>query len=231
MTERRYREDEVQEIFGLATRGHTAEAHALSRAEGLTLAEIQGIGREVGLEPAAVARAAATLDARGLRMERRKSLGMPIGVGRVVLLPRALTDAEWEQLVAELRTTFGARGRVTSQGGLREWFNGNLHACVEPTEAGYRLRLGTVKGDANGMNALGVLGIAGATIGSAVLAMSGTLAESIFLPTLLGTAGVAAFVANLVRLPRWAQQRERQMEHIAGRVGSLVKAHPGDDQP
>ncbi|MGH7471258.1 MAG: hypothetical protein ACRENP_25190 [Longimicrobiales bacterium] len=229
MTERRYREDEVREIFGLATRRST-DPPPLSRTDGLTLAEIQGIGREVGLEPGDVARAAATLAARGMTLPRRTSLGMPIGVGRIVPLARALTDAEWEQLVAELRSTFGARGKVTTQGSLREWFNGNLHACVEPAEGGYRLRLGTLKSDARGLNALGLMGIAAATITYATLAVSGGLAESVFLPTMLGTGGVVAFVANRLRLPRWARQREQQMEYIAGRVGSIVNTKPGNVQ-
>ena len=152
MNKRRYSEAEVREIFELAMRPRAAERAALPATEGLTLSDIQEIGGEVGLAPSDVERAAATLDARKLRAPRRTSLGMPIAVGRLVPLPRPLTDHEWDQLVAELRTTFQARGKVSSQGSLREWTNGNLHAMVEPGETGYRLRLGTLKSDAIGWN-------------------------------------------------------------------------------
>jgi hypothetical protein len=184
---------------------------------------MQGIGREVGLDPTAVANAAAVFDTKTLRARRRRSFGMPIEAGRIVPLPRAPTDGEWEQLVAELRGTFRATGKLRSHGNLREWYNGNLHAWIEQTEAGYRLRLGTLKGDARGVNALGVTGIVTSAIMSGALAISGALPEAIFVPVVFGFAGIGAFVANLVRLPRWASQREQQMEHIATRAAAIVK--------
>src|SRR5690606_31180184 len=176
MSERRYKEAEVRKILELATRP-TATQPAPSASSGMTLAEIQSIGVEVGVEPDVIARAAASLDAGAVRPPRR-SLGMPIDVAHTVHLPRALTDAEWEQLVAELRATFRARGQVRTHGGLREWSNGNLHASVEPAAGGYRLRMETVKGDAAGFNALGLVSLAMgvATAGGMVLAGEGASA-------------------------------------------------------
>ena len=118
-------------------------------AEGLTLAELQAIGHEVGLPPERIFEAASALDRRREVPPSRTSLGVPISVGLTVDLPRAPTDREWDMLVAELRTTFRARGRVESTGGSRQWVNGNLHAYVEPTQSGYRLRMGTLKGNAS----------------------------------------------------------------------------------
>jgi len=65
MTARRYGDDEVREIFNLATTGGTADRSLPAESGGLTLDELQHIGREAGIEPARVAEAAATLDARG----------------------------------------------------------------------------------------------------------------------------------------------------------------------
>jgi hypothetical protein len=224
MSERRYTEAEVRRIIELAT------SQALTRprsqpAEGLTLTDVQSIGSEVGVDPVSIERAAATLDA-GLGRPPRRSLGMPIEVGRVVPLPRAPTDAEWDQLVAELRSTFSARGQVTVQGGLREWRNGNLHASVEPGPAGYRLRLATVKGDAQGVNALGATGlVAGAAVFISMLA-SGEIAGAMVVPAIFGTAGISAFMANIFRLPRWIDQRTRQMEHVMDRAHAIVADPP-----
>src|SRR5690606_32585653 len=160
VAERRYAESEVREIFALATSGKLQRAPASPATSGHTLADLQSIAREVGIDPDVVARAAAALDARPPSAPRR-SWGMPIEVGRIARLQRNLTDDEWDRLVAALRSTFGARGKVHVQGGLREWSNGNLRAAVEPAEdGGYRLRLGTLKGDAAGINALGLAGIA-----------------------------------------------------------------------
>jgi hypothetical protein len=226
-TERTYRDDEVREIFGLAARGPGNEPAPASGADGLTLASLQSIGEEVGLEPAAVAQAAAEVEVRSAALvPQRTSLGMPIGVGRIVPLPRALTDSEWERLVGELRTTFGARGRVASQGGLREWVNGNLHACIEPSAAGYHLRLGTVNGNARSMNALGAVGIGTGAIAFGSLVLGSGLQEAVFIPWMLGAAGVAALLSNVLRLPRWARLRDRQMASIAAKVATIMEAGP-----
>jgi hypothetical protein len=222
--QRTYDDDEVREIFAVAARRELASPQPTA-APGLTLAELQEIGREAGLDAGEVARAAAALETRALTAPARTSLGMPIEVVRVVPLPRAPRDAEWEQLVGELRATFGARGRVASQGGLREWANGNLHACVEPTGNGYRLRLGTVKGDARSLNAVAGVGfVAGAVgLGSALL---GGAPQDVFVPAFIATSSIAAFGANILRLPRWADTRRRQMDFIAARAAAIIGGDP-----
>jgi hypothetical protein len=140
-----------------------------------------------------------------------------------------LTDSEWERLVAELRTTFGARGRVSTQGGLREWVNGNLHACIEPAEEGFRLRLGTVKGNAVMLNALGVTGVVTGAITFGAMLMSAGLQEAVFVPWMISASGVAAILANVLRLPSWAKQRETQMSYIVARVRAIMgKEREGD---
>jgi hypothetical protein len=223
MSERRYTEKEVRRIIELATNDEKARPASLARRSGLTLAEIRSIGIEVGLDPVSVENAAARLDALPPRPLRR-SLGQPIETGRIVPLPRALTDREWAQLVGELRTTFAAQGKVAVHGEMREWWNGNLRATVEPAGEGYRLRLGTVKGDAQGVNALGVTGLAASALSYASLLASGELASAFVVPILFAAGGVGAFVANLVRLPRWARERTEQMEHIARRVQAMMGA-------
>jgi len=61
--------------------------------------------------------------------------------------------------------TFDARGTIRSEGDFRQWTNGNLQALLEPTDAGHRLRLKTVKGQAIPYMGLGsvLLGAAAVT--------------------------------------------------------------------
>lgn len=224
MTERRYSEDEIRRIFGAASDRDGSRARAYSPADGLTLPELQSIGREVGLDPALVAEAATALDAVASRV-RRTSLGMPIEVGRMVELPAAPTDEQWESLVAELRSTFRARGRVSRHGGLREWWNGNLHACIEAGEGRTWLRLGTRKSGAGSLNALGVTGVVTGAVAFGGMLLSGGLLDAVFVPTMISAAGVGALLANMLRLPPWARTREQQMEHIAARARAIVAAH------
>ena len=150
--ERRFDEDEVAAIFERATAREAAGGRQLvpSGNRGLTLGPLQDIGRDVGLAPDAIAEAAASL-VRGERSATRHFLGVPIGVERVVPLPRRITDEEWERIVVELREVFDARGVVKQEGSLRHWRNGNLQALLEPTDGAQRIRLRTFKGDAPGM--------------------------------------------------------------------------------
>jgi len=225
--ERRYEEDEVAEIFEIASNPSRA-GRAGSSAGGLSLVELQAIGSEAGIAPERIAEAAAALELRRGVAPRRTHLGMPVSVGRVVDLPRAPTDGEWELLLAELRATFGAHGKDRSSGGLRAWTNGNLHAYVEPTDGGHRLRLGTLK--SNGV-ALGWAGIVGLVIGLVMMAFllaSGEAGDAIMF-ALVAAMGAAAVGANALRLPRWAEEREEQMERIAARARTLVGPGPAPD--
>lgn len=215
MTTRRYGDDEAREIFRLATMGDTPSRSLPVESGGLTLDELQRIGQEAGIEPARVAHAAERIGTRGRQAPVRRSFGLPIGVSRVVDLPRAPTDREWEQLISEFRTTFGVQGHATSSGGLREWSHGNLHISVEPTERGEQLRLSTLKSDARELNVLAVVMSGMSILMGAVVAASGKPEKALVLVGMFGGIALAAFGANLVRLPRWGRERERQMEAIA----------------
>lgn len=146
--DRRYENQEIREILELAGRDDLAQPKSAPTADGLTASELQAVGREVGLAPERIAQAVAEFEGRGEPVPRNSTLGMPTSIGRTVSLTRAPTDSEWELLVSELRTTFGAKGEMSSAGGLREWSNGSLHAFIEPTSTGYRLRLADSMGGA-----------------------------------------------------------------------------------
>jgi len=188
----------------------------------MTLEELQRIGQEAGIEPARVAHAAATLAARGTPAPVRRSLGLPIGVSRVVDLPRAPTDREWERLVAEFRTTFGAQGRERTSGGLREWSVGNLHISIEPTEHGERLRLSTVKDDATILNGFAVVMGGVSVLMGSVVAVAASPVKALAVLGLFGGMSALAYGANLIRQPKWARERERQMEALAEHAVRLL---------
>lgn len=219
---RRFSEEEAAEIFERAARSQVGAGAQPSPTAGMTLAQLQEIGAEVGIPEDLVARAAATLD-RPAPTAAKRFLGIPIGVGQSVELGRRLTDDEWERLVVRLRETFDARGAVSQQGSLRQWTNGNLQALVEPTETGHRLRLRTAKTQAPGTIVLaalvagaGAVGLVGAVFGTA----TGTFADAILAPllALLGGAGTIAW--QRTRLIQWARERARQMAEIAAQLQS-----------
>lgn len=226
MPTRRYNDQEVRKILELATRNRGVSAPA-SSASGLTLTEIQSIGAEVGIDSAVVARAAAVLDDQP-DIETRAVLGVPFATGMTVALPRALSDEEWDQVVAELRTTFGARGHVSSEGSFKEWRNGNLHAVVERAATGYRFRIATRKGNAAAVAGVGALGIAAAAV-TWMTHFTFIDGSTLLPPLLFGGAGITALAANAARLPRWAKRRQEQMQNIASVIRKIL-AHPGSGE-
>lgn len=229
MSERRFNEAEVAAIFEKATEAQHVGQRQLPSGEGMTLAELQQIGREVGIDPGLVARAASGLEVTG-RPSSRKFLGLPIGVGRTVDLGRKLSDQEWEQLVVDLRETFDARGSIRQEGSFRQWTNGNLQFLLEPTPNGHRLRMRTFKGDA-----IALIGGGFAMFGfSAFSLVAGGLSSGMTDAAVLGTTSLAGIIGaamvslGALRLPRWARTRRQQMEDIAGRLALQAGAPPGE---
>jgi hypothetical protein len=221
--DRRYTDDEVAEILDRATETHTGSSLGAPSATGMTLAELQDIGGEVGIPKDAIARAAASLD-RPLpdAAAHRTFLGTTVGVGRSVELPRPLTADEWNRLVVDLRMTFDAKGKIRQEGAFRQWTNGNLQALLEPTATGERLRLRTVKGSA--MPGMGVGGamMAGAAIGGVIAFFTGTAAAAVDL-SMLAATGAVLFGFARIPLPNWARRREQQMEDVIERLRAGVE--------
>jgi len=223
MTERRYSEEEVAAIFDRATKAQVGAGsrRQLPPGEGMTLAGLQEIGSEVGIPPELVAQAARSIDRRG-RETTRTLLGLPIGVGKVVDLGRRLTDAEWERLVVDLRTTFDATGAVKTDGPFRQWTNGNLSVLLEPTATGHQVRFKTLKGSALGYmsGGLAFLGVCAAVLLS--LALQSRLGDTRAMAALVSMSlmSLGAFAWGALSVPGWARVRRRQMDELAERLAS-----------
>jgi hypothetical protein len=209
--ERRYQDHDVRQMLDLAIGQEDGPAHALPAVHGLTLPELQDIGREVGLPPDRITQAVAAFEGRGEFVPRGTALGLPTSVGTIVPLPRSPSDREWERLIGELRTTFGGKGEVAAHGGLREWSHGRLHACIEPTATGHRLRLADSNAAVGGV-VLGGLVIAFALLILVVLLGKDDpgfrLAVPAFLFLLGGSVVAGSVVAgSVVSLARWVRER------------------------
>lgn len=220
--ERRFSEAEVAAILERATTHDDVGRQPGAASGGLTLAQIQDIGREVGIAPGVIAESAYLLDERGAQATRRFP-GLPLRVERVVPLPRRISDDEWERLVVDLREIFDARGRVRQEGSLRQWTNGNLQVLLEPTEGGQRIRLRTFKGTAPGYLA-GGLALAGAgSAGLLAAVLGGATGDAGMLAALsfAAAAGAATIGATVLRLFPWARRRREQMAEVAARIAAL----------
>jgi hypothetical protein len=219
MSERRYNEAEVAAIFERAAEAQKISQSQLPSGEGMTLAEIQEIGREVGFSPEQLTNAAKAV-AFAPRATSRRFFGLPVGVGLTVDLDRKLTEAEWERLVVDLRETFDARGRLGQEGSFRQWSNGNLQALVEPTPDGDRLRMRTIKGDSRSLMTVGIGMLGLSAVGAIATATGANLGGPAILsaPAVIASIGAALFAIGGLQLPGWAERRRQQMQDIASRV-------------
>lgn len=227
-TERRYEDHEIRQILELASGHEDRPARSLAAGDGLTLAELQEVALEVGLPPDRITQAAIAFERRGQLAPRRTTIGLPTSIGRVVPLPCSPSDREWELLIAELRTTFGEKGEATSQGGLREWSHGTLHALIEPTETGHRLRLADSSVAVGGI-ILGGLVVAFALLVLLVLLGKGDPGYKLAVPAFLALLGGSLAAGSALSLPRWARDQERRMEHIGSRAVSLLSQRESRD--
>jgi hypothetical protein len=229
MTDRRYDDEEVAAIFRAAAEGPPPPPPHASAEQGLTLTDLQAIGREVGIAPDAVAQAAAALEVRR-GATSPTFLGLPIGVERTVTLNRRLTDEEWERLVVELREVFKARGATRSDGSLRQWTNGNLQVLLEPVATGHRLRFGTLHGGARASIGAGLATLGVTAVLTISTAISGNLSNAVPGIVMLLAIGVGMLASGALRLPSWARLRGRQMEALAARIalppGSVAPPPP-----
>lgn len=225
MAERRYNDKEIAAIFRAAAEAQENTAPDVPRDEGLTLTDLQAIGREVGIPGDAVAHAAQALDVR-VGASARTILGLPIGVSRTVNLNRQLSDQEWERLVVRLREVFKARGRTRTDGSLRQWTNGNLQVLLEPTATGHRLRFGTMHGAARASIGAGFAALGVTATMAVVSALNGTFAGAAPGMAFVLLAGLSMIASGALRLPRWARIRRRQMEELAAQVTEPPTALP-----
>lgn len=221
MTDRRYTDHEVAEIFRRATLVRPESRVPATSGDGMTLAQLEAVAEEAGIEPARIAAAARELDAPSVIT--RRAVGVPVSVSRSVELPRRITDAEWEFLVTRLRETFDAAGKLESHGTLRQWSNGNLRVYLEPGIAGHRVRFTSMN---SGMR-MRLLGGAIAGFGGMGLAFLGAiiptdaLLAAIPLSLITGVMGlgVAASASRLTK--NWRDERRGQFEALAAELERL----------
>jgi hypothetical protein len=132
--DRHYSEEEVRAIFQETARRQSALQAASS--PGLTLEELQEVARNAGLDPELVAAAAAHLHEPVAPASRFWNLPDVVRDERVI--PGEVTDQLWEQIVDELRRTFGHSGQAGQIGRIREWSftetgsPGPVHVEVRP---------------------------------------------------------------------------------------------------
>jgi hypothetical protein len=220
-----FSEEEARQIFARASERQHAVA---GRGEGLSLTELQAIGREAGLDPAHIAAAVADLRS-GPTPEPTVVAGIDLTPRRVRVLPVELSDDLWEEMVARLRRTFGAKGVPSEVGRIREWTSGptsNLHVVAEPVEGGTRVTIESSRADeARAPSTLGVGGVALA----AFFLVLGFAGDKLFDPVmwvfvgLFLVLGAVGALASRGGLSRWSARRTGEFDALMDQFDLLAR--------
>lgn len=224
--ERRYGDREVAEILERATSVGATEERAdrpvPASEAGLTLSELEQIGREVGIHPQRIADAAHALDRAAVAHPVERYLGAARSVARTLQIERALTDEQWARLVGDLRRTFKANGKTETHGALRSWSNGNLQVHVEPDDEGYAIRMTTRKGNVTQLTLVGMI-FTVMSVAIAAGALLGLTDDTLAKATFFAALGLGQITWARATLPGWARTRGEQMDALAERITLMLE--------
>ena len=222
-SDRRFSQKEIAAIFKKASEEQERIKEKSALEDGLTLADLHIIAQEAGISPDLITNAAERLEDTLEAPPEKRFLGFPTTVHRIVDLKAPLSDEDWDKLVIEIRQAFGARGKVTREGTLREWSNGNLHILVEPTASGHRLRMGTEKGSAKGIFWASLSWIGAAIFILLMAAADSATTLSAMIPALIfAISGLAGIGFTGLHLSQWRYDRADQMDAIGSTALKLV---------
>ena len=209
-----------------AARQHT---HA-PPPDGLTLDELQEIGRAAGLDPAHIAAVVAESETEAETQQTWH--GVPVGVTRTRLLPDRVSDAEWEQIVDVLRAHYKMPGTAQQIGRRREWSASSTTAYRVTVESRGDGDLVRVQAPAS-VRSAGILTGLGFSAAAIVMFLSTALTTGELVGPALASAPFAAFGAllylSVLAMARFAAPREAaRHEALLDRIDLLSRADAPD---
>jgi hypothetical protein len=246
-----FTEEEVRAIIRRASVRQEEEAERQeARSHGLTLADLEHLGTEVGLDPKHL-RAAADEVQTGRRTAVEAETQTATHVIVEHWVDRPFSDKAWEDAVALLRSRFGVdmwygrggEGRVERVGRVHEWvrtsqLGGETRVSVSEREGRTRMilsqRVGYASPRAEGLSYAAILGLVIGIIGGVPIA--GALdSYGVFFLALLAITLLTTLVASpLIR--RWDERRRdkkhQKLKDLAADIGQVFEdAVPRVEEP
>ena len=196
---RMYSDSEVALVIKRATELQASEAQRSdASAAGLSLADLEQIAREAGIDPSLVRQAAGEIDTRQSTSPASKFLGAPSTIVLERTMDGEVPTAEYEAIVDMLRRTFNDNGFVGTLGKSLAWNSsprsygrrGNsqqVNISITPRDGRTVIRVEqSLRSTAGGLFGGLMGGIGGGTTGLSV------------------TAGMVVFHSALVAVGLWA---------------------------
>lgn len=225
MAGRTFDEQEVAEIFRLASSRQDKALRALSPGGGLTLEELKAIGEEAGISSTFIANAAQQVGRTVPASKRKRFMGLPVGFTRNMDLPATFDDQHWSQLVAGLHDELDVIGETRTDGDSRIWQSDIGQMVVEPAGEGYRLRLklsqDALRGALMMSAALTFMGLFFMLVLATKQDLFVDLAKTVFV-SMFSVAGLTGFGYSAFKSPRWVADRESQIDRVLDQLQTTM---------
>lgn len=199
--------------------------------DGMSLAEIQAVAREVGLDPVVVERAAALV-----QQHSTGALGRLFGGPTIYELLHSadgeVPREDYGKLVEAIRRVLGHQGEVTELLGSLEWQTvgepSQIHVTISPRDGRTAVRVFADRGSAGLLTYLlpGIAGLLGIGIGGAILEPTTLVGVGSLIGASLGGAWVTGRTIWQVTTGRFRVRLDRLMRGLSEAVDESAKG-PG----
>lgn len=199
-----------------------------SSGEGVSEGELKSAAKELGIEPAAIEAALREFDEVPMR-ERPHFFGGPYHREAEVVFDGVLTEERWEEVLLDIRKTFGEKGTTEQRGTTYEWSGtgaGTDFNTVTLRQTGGSIRM-KVTSNFSGLGVIGfMMGILPGIIGMAVsiaLVKKQVIAPSFGVSLALGIA-FFFFIAIWSWTTSFSRKRHTDLQKLTRDVQNLVSA-------
>lgn len=230
-TGRRYTEHEIHALFERAAERQEQARRAEAASEGgLTLEELQRIGRETGIAPEHIAEAAVELAAAGPTRLAGNVLGVPVEVRRTRAVAVPVTDEAWEQMVADLRKTFKQPGVAGRVGRVREWVTTTeenrmpVRVSVTPEDGGTHVTIEqSMRSSALGLTAAAATFAVVALLFGVLFAVTDAEPVMMVMTAVFATTALLMFGGSRLGFGMYAERQAERFEHTLDRLDLIAR--------
>ena len=220
--ERKYSEQEVEEILEKAVEGDPAKA--LAGLDGMSLTELKAIGAEVGIEPERIESAARSL-VRPPAFEANPLVGGPTAFDYEVRVPGEIPQGRLSEVVALIRRITGKPGTLSELHGTLEWHAdgdmGSRWVTVSPNEGHTTIRASARLGQ-GALLSLIPTAIAGAT--ALIPVLNAPSADGNPLALVLIPGVLALYLATRGLWSRHARKEANRLHQVVEELSLLAES-------
>ena len=247
MAERKYSEEEMSNLLKRAARLQAKAARHTDSRPGLTLKELETIAAEAGLDPMHLHQAAAELYEPDVASAHRKTSTNASHNFVDQWVAGELTDARWEEVVAELRHRYDSnlgqmmgggelygKGQISQVGRAKEWTHMSMsgietRVIVQPRGESLQVKLSQRVGWGSTIAESITYGM---SISLVIAVIAGGISDS-------GMIGALAMVASmLVSVPlisyadtAWRKKKHKELEELADRLAGILSDNTPRREP